>query len=104
MYALGAVQDQNSLAPNTVLSSFILDVDKAYDQAVDSVIKGTFKGEIYKPGIEAGKGAFGDGIVYLAPFHALKDEVPENVNARLQGLLTAVLEKRLAVPEKIRDN
>jgi basic membrane protein A len=104
VYALGAVQDQNSLAPNTVLSSFILDVDKAYDQAVDSVIKGTFKGEINKPGIEAGKGAFGDGIVYLASFHALKDKVPENVNARLQGLLTDVLEKRLAVPEKLRDN
>ncbi|UVS69886.1 BMP family lipoprotein [Nitrososphaera viennensis] len=103
VYALGAVQDQNSLAPDTVLSSFILDVDKAYDQAVDSVVKGDFKGEIYKSGIETGKGAPGDGIVYLAPFHGLKDKVPENVNARLQELLADVLEKRLVVPERLEE-
>ncbi|AIF84177.1 putative ABC-type transport system, periplasmic component/surface lipoprotein [Candidatus Nitrososphaera evergladensis SR1] len=104
VYALGAVQDQNSLAPNTVLSSFILDVDKAYDQAVDSVMKGTFKGEIHKAGIETGKGAPGDGIVYLAPFHGLKDKVPENVNARLKQLLADILEKRLAVPERLEES
>jgi basic membrane protein A len=101
VYALGAVQDQNPLAPNTVLSSFILDVDKAYDQAVDSVLKGTFKGEIHRSGIESGKGSPGDGIVYLAPFHGLNDKVPENVNARLQGLLADISEKRLVVPERL---
>lgn len=103
VYALGAVQDQNPLAPNTVLSSFILDVDKAYDQAVDSVLKGIFKGEIHRSGIEAGKGSPGDGIVYLAPFHGLEDKVPESVNARLQGLLTDISEGRLVVPERLEE-
>ena len=34
IYAFGAVSDQNRLAPNTVLTSFVLDMDKAYDQAI----------------------------------------------------------------------
>ena len=31
IFAFGAVSDQNRLAPNTVLTSFVLDMDKAYD-------------------------------------------------------------------------
>ena len=39
VYAFGAVSDQNILAPNTVLSSFVLDVVKAFDQA-DRMVQG----------------------------------------------------------------
>src|SRR5205085_10644183 len=66
VFAFGAVQDQNELAPHTVLSSFVLDVNKAYDHAVEMVVNGTFKGEIQQPGIESAKGDLGQGIVYLA--------------------------------------
>jgi ABC transporter substrate-binding protein PnrA-like len=31
-YAFGVVADQNNLAPNTVLTSFVLDIEKAFDQ------------------------------------------------------------------------
>jgi basic membrane protein A len=37
VYAFGAVSDQNILAPNTVLASFVLDVSKAFDQAIKMV-------------------------------------------------------------------
>jgi basic membrane protein A and related proteins len=64
VYAFGAISDQNILAPNTVLSSFVLDVVKAFDQAAKMVQEGNFTGQIFKPGLETGKNASGDGIVY----------------------------------------
>jgi basic membrane protein A and related proteins len=104
IYALGAVQDQNSLAPDTVLSSFVLDVDKAYDQAVQAVAEGNFRGEIFKPGLEKEKGGSSDGIVYLAPFHSLDGRVPEEVKARLEQLTTDILAKRIVVAERLEES
>ncbi|MGI0020303.1 MAG: BMP family lipoprotein [Nitrososphaera sp.] len=104
IYALGAVQDQNSLAPGTVLSSFVLDVDKAYDQAVQAVVEGNFRGELLKPGLEKEKGASSDGIVYLAPFHSLDGEVPDEVKKRLEELTDDVLAKKLVVPERLEES
>jgi basic membrane protein A len=103
VYALGAVQDQNSLAPDTVLSSFVLDVDKAYSQAVNATLEGSPKGEISKPGIEAEKGAAGNGIVYLASFHDLDSRVPASVQSRLQELTNDLLNGKIVVPERFEE-
>ena len=101
IYALGTAQDQNSLAPDTVLSSFVLDVDKAYESAVNSVLNGTFSGRITKPGIETNKGAAGEGGVYLAPFHSLDAAVPSTVKAKLDELTSDLIDERLVVPERL---
>ena len=101
LYALGAVQDQNSLAPETVLSSFVLDVDKAYNSAILSMLNGTFEGKVAKPGIEPFRNAPGDGIVYIAPFHSLDSQVPSNVKARLDVLTWDLLDERLVIPERL---
>jgi basic membrane protein A and related proteins len=101
IYALGAVQDQNHLAPNTVLSSFVLDVDKAYDTAVKMVIEGNFTGKIFRPGIELQRGSDGQGIVYLAPFHGLESRVPESVQERLTKLTNEILQEKIEVPERL---
>jgi basic membrane protein A len=98
------VQDQNALAPDTVLSSFVLDVDKAYDQAVQMVRGGDFRGEILRPGIEKEKGASGDGIVYLAPFHSLEGRVPGEIKSRLNELTNDVLARELVVPERLEES
>lgn len=103
VYALGAVQDQNSLAPDVVLSSFVLDVDKAYSQAVNMTITGAFRGEIFKPGIEPEKNAPSDGIVYIASFHDLENEVPVSVKMRLQELVQKLLVGELVVPERLEE-
>lgn len=101
IYALGAVQDQNHLAPNTVLSSFVLDVDKAYDSAVKMVMEGNFTGKIFRPGIELQKGAEGEGVVYLAPFHGLESRVLESIQERLSKLAVEILQGKLEVPERL---
>ena len=101
IYALGAVQDQNHLAPDTVLSSFVLDVDKAYDSVVKMVMDGNFTGKIFRPGIELQRGSDGQGIVYLAPFHDLESRVPESVQERLTKLTNEILEEKIEVPERL---
>jgi basic membrane protein A and related proteins len=100
VYALGAISDQNKLASNTVLTSFVLDVEKAFDQAVKMVQTGSFSGQIFKPGLEAGKGASGNGIVYLAPFHSLEDKVPEDVKIKLEELKQGIINGTIIVPER----
>jgi len=103
-YALGAISDQNKLASNTVLTSFVLDVEKAFDQAVKMVQTGNFSGQIFKPGLEAGKGAAGDGIIYLAPFHSLDDRVPKDVKVKLERLKQDILNGNIVVPERYTDS
>jgi basic membrane protein A and related proteins len=100
VYALGAISDQNKLASNTVLTSFVLDVEKAFDQAVKMVQTGNFSGQIFKPGLEADKGASGDGIIYLAPFHSLEDKVPEDVKVKLEELKQGIINGTIIVPER----
>ena len=56
IYALGAISDQNKLAPETVLASFVLDAEKAFDQVIKSVQTGNFTGKIFKPDQESEKG------------------------------------------------
>jgi basic membrane protein A len=102
-FAFGAVLDQNQLASDTVLTSFVLDIDKAFDQAAQMVVEDRFEGKIFKPGIEEGKGAPGDGIVFLAPFHDLEAQVPADVKARLEELTQDVLDGEIVVPERYEE-
>jgi basic membrane protein A len=101
IYALGAVQDQNHVAPDTVLISFVLDVDKAYDSAVKMVMDGNFTGKIFRPGIELQRGSDGQGIVYLASFHSLESRVPDSVQERLTKLTNEILQENIEVPERL---
>src|SRR5437867_9800415 len=102
VYAFGAVLDQSALAPDTVLTSFVLDMDKAFDQALQMVVQDKFEGKIFKPGIEAAKGATGDGIVFLAPFNQLDSKVPADLKAKLQELTQDIIDKKILVPERIK--
>ena len=103
IYAFGAVSDQHHIAPEAVLTSFVLDIDKAFDQIVRTVVENRFEGKIYKPGLEASKGGPGEGIVYLAPFHNLEGRVPEDVKQRLNQLTQDIINGTIVVPEKFEE-
>ena len=100
IYAFGAISDQNKLAPNTVLTSFVLDAEKAFDRIITLVKTSNFSGQIFKPGLEAEKGASGDGIVYIAPFHSLEHTVSDNVKLRLEKLKEDIINGNIKVPER----
>lgn len=100
IYAFGSVSDQNKLAPNTVLTSFVLDEEKAFDEAIKMVQNGNFTGQIFKPGLELYKGAPGNGIVYLAPFYGLENSVPADVKTKLNQLKQDIISKKILIPER----
>ena len=100
IFAFGSVSDQYKLAPNTVLTSFVLDEEKAFDQAIKMIQNSNFTGTIFKPGLEPHKGAPGDGIVYLAPFYDLKNMVPDNVETKLNTLKEGIITKKIVIPER----
>jgi basic membrane protein A and related proteins len=102
VYAFGAVADQNKLAPNIVLTSFVLDMDKAYDQIFKQIQQGNFRAELIKPGLELEKGGRPqDGIIYLAPFHSLDGKVPLDVKNRLKHITYGIINGTIQVPERI---
>jgi basic membrane protein A len=104
IYAFGAISDQNKLAPETVLTSFVLDAEKAFNQVIRLVQTGDFIGQIFKPGLELEKGSPGDGIVYIAPYHSLGHTVPENVKLRLEQLKGDIVNGKIKVPERYSNN
>lgn len=100
IYVLGAISDQNKLAPETVLTSFVLDAKKAYDQIIRSIQSGNFSGQILKPGLELENDSAGDGIIYIAPFHDLEHAVPDNVKLELERLKEDIINGKIKVPER----
>ena len=100
IFVFGAISDQYKLAPNTVLTSFVLDEEKAFDQAIKMIQNSNFTGTIFKPGLEPYKGAPGDGIVYLAPFYGLENKVPEDVKTKFNTLKEDVINKKIVIPER----
>jgi basic membrane protein A and related proteins len=104
IYAFGSVSDQNKLAPNTVLTSFVLDEDKAFDKAIKMIQNNNFTGQIFKPGLELYKGAPGDGIVYIAPFYGLENKIPAEVKAKLNQLKEDIISNKISIPERYEIN
>ena len=104
IYAFGAISDQNKLAPDTVLTSFVLDAEKAFDQIIQLLKTSNFSGQIFKPGLEVEKGASGDGIVYIAPFHSLEHTVSDNVKLRLEKLKEDIINGNIKIPERYSNN
>jgi len=100
IFAFGNIVDQNQLAPNTVLSSIVLDTLKAFEFAIKMVQNGTSAGQIYKPGIENTSGGQGDGIMYIAPFNGLASKVAPEIKSKLAQLTQDVLSKKIMVPER----
>ena len=99
IFAFGSVSDQYKLAPNTILTSFVLDKEKAFDQAIKMIQNSNFTGQIFKPGLEPYKGAPGDGIVYIAPFYGLENKVPQDVKTKLNTLKEGIISKKILIPE-----
>src|SRR5918993_818475 len=100
IFAFGSVSDQYKLAPNTVLTSFVLDEEKAFDQAIKMIQNSNFTGKIFKPGLEPYKEAPGDGIIYIAPFYGLENKVPEDVKTKFNTLKEDVINKKIVIPER----
>ena len=100
VYAFGAVSDQNKLAPETVVTSFVLDPIKAYDSIFRMINGNNFTGIIFTPGLELTKNSTtDDGIVYIAPFHGFQNKIPADIQANFSQLIQDVRNKKIIIPE-----
>ena len=101
IYAFGAVLDQNvtlDWASDTILTSFVLDIEKSFEMAYTITNEGNFEGVMIEPGIETGPGGPGDGIVYLAPFHEHEGAVPQDVKNNLDAIVADIQNGHLIIP------
>lgn len=93
IWAIGVDQDQNHLAPKTIVTSVIKHVDvAAYDNVV-AVQKGT-----WKPGVKVFD--LKNHGVGLAPYHGLAKVVPAKVKRAVKRATKAIVSGKVHVPEK----
>jgi basic membrane protein A len=77
-YVIGVDADQNSLAPDNVITSMQKKVDVAVFETIKAVVDGDFKPGLTVFGIE-------NGGIGLAPFHGLDSVVPQDVKSAIDG-------------------
>ena len=75
--AIGINQDQNSIAPDTVVTSSMKNGSALITFVVEKFLKGELEPEFYNLGI-------GEKAVHLAPWHGFDDKVPQEVKDKLQ--------------------
>lgn len=89
--AFGASQDQNALAPNTVVTGDVASFGDVLVVAVKDTIDGNFKGGITNYG-------FPQGIMALAPFHGFEDKIPQEVKDELSQVIKEITEGTRVIP------
>ncbi|MFA6689620.1 MAG: BMP family protein [Sphaerochaetaceae bacterium] len=91
IYCAGNSYDQNSIAPDYVLSSTIYNMDQVMITAVSSILDGTFKGGVYNLGMDK-------GVVEIAGYHGLADKIPQSVKDLVAQACDRIKSGELEVP------
>lgn len=91
VYATGDSYDQNSLAPQTVISSSVYHIPHVIELAFQSVADGDFKGGIYQLGMK-------EDAVSVAPYHDLEAQIPEEVKTLIAERVEAIKSGEFEVP------
>lgn len=85
IYAFGNMADQNSLAPNYVITSAVWDMGPTVQHLIDQVKGGTYTSQDLKDFSMYSKGG-----AYLAPFHGLDSKIPADILKKVQDTETAI--------------
>jgi len=88
VYAVGFAWDQNVLAPETVLTSTIIDFEDMMDLAMEATINDEFEMDVHKYGLST-------DVVRMADFHGL---VPDDIAAQVQDVVDQIIAGDLVVP------
>lgn len=91
LYCAGNSYDQNSIAPDYVLSSTIYNMDQVMITAVSAILDGTFKGGVYNLGMDK-------KVVEIADYHSLADKIPQNIKDLVASSIEKIKSGELEVP------
>jgi basic membrane lipoprotein Med (substrate-binding protein (PBP1-ABC) superfamily) len=83
VYAFGANKDQNSIAPEVILASAVLDVPEAFLQIAREVKDGSFQGEVHPYGMKS-------GVVSLVLNPALESKLPAATRQKIDETKQAI--------------
>lgn len=86
--AIGANGDQNSLAPDTVVTSGFDDLAFAMEILVNDIVNGKFEPKFYDLGVA-------EGAVYLAPYHSFEDKLDQAVKDKIQQIFEDMKSNKL---------
>jgi basic membrane protein A and related proteins len=97
-YAFGHFVDQNSLAPDKVVTSAIARWDPSIMVAIDDWWRHTTEGAPYSAPTQRVVFGMSEGGSDIAPFHELESVVPADVQTAVEEAKAAILDGSLAVP------
>ncbi|MEW6621760.1 MAG: BMP family protein [Bacillota bacterium] len=80
IYHIGVNADQNSIAPNTVVTSALKRMTVAMDYIYNQIIDGKFEAKFYSLGVK-------EGAVALAPYYGFEDKLPQEVKDKINEIL-----------------
>ena len=88
-FAIGSSVDRNSLAPDLVLTSNVLDSGRYITIAVEGLMNGDLEwGKVYVLGVK-------DGVEFLAPFN---NAVPQEVKDEVQKVTQSMIDGKVETP------
>jgi basic membrane protein A len=85
LFAFGNMSDQNSLAPEYVISGPVWNMDPTVDYVIKQVNAGSFTGQDLKDFSMVAKGG-----ASLAPFHGLESKIPADLLKKVQDREAAI--------------
>lgn len=77
--AIGANQDQYSIAPDTVVVSGMNSVPMLITYITEEIINGTFQAKNYLLGLE-------EGAIFLSPYHNFEDKLSDEFKAEIEAI------------------
>lgn len=92
---IGAATDQNSAAPDVILTSVVYGTDRGVEHLIDLDQSGKgWENKIYTMDLS---------LVGLAPFHGLESRVPESATKKLEEVRQALISGAVTVPKSYED-
>jgi basic membrane lipoprotein Med (substrate-binding protein (PBP1-ABC) superfamily) len=91
IYAFGNFLDQHGIAPDTIITSAVVDWSVMVTKVMDSVLSGNFIAKEYTYGLKEGGAAF-------APYHAFENRLPKKVKDKVEEIKVKILDGTLVVP------
>ena len=93
VWLIGNTNDQSSLAPNTTLTSAIMNHSAIILNGIKGLDAGNITGgEFYRWGIK-------EGVTGLAPYHETESKIPAELKAKIEDLKKQMINGTFVVPE-----
>lgn len=94
VWAIGGIADQNEFAPDTVVTSTVLNVDTSITGMIKDLEAGDFKKEYLYDMVQGG--------VDIAPYHSTEEKIPEDVKKLIAETKEKILSGEMKVPDIVK--